>query len=154
LNADCFNKAIRYLTLRPHATGELAVKLRRRFPAADISQTIQKLKEIGYLDDAVFARNQTIAMQRKRFGPRRARQELIRRGIDRDLAVKVTKLAYAQTDTAEMARELVRKNLPRLRKLPPETARRRLIGVLARRGFDEATIRAAIGKLPCGSDPD
>lgn len=154
MNNDCFNKAIRFLAVRPHASGELAVKLRRHFTPAEIRQTIQKLTDIEYLDDDAFARTQTAAMQRKRFGPRRAQRELIRRGIDRELAAKITAAAYAQTDTGEMASEIVRKNLPRMRKLSAETARRRLIGVLARRGFDDTTIRQALSKLAVKSESD
>ncbi len=46
-----------------------------------------------------------------------------------------------------MARELARKQAPRLKRLDPMVARRRLMGMLQRRGFEYETIKPVIDEI-------
>ena len=46
-----------------------------------------------------------------------------------------------------VAKELARKQLPRLKKLDPLVARRRLVGMLQRRGFDYDSIRPVLDEV-------
>src|ERR1700674_2811488 len=49
---------------------------------AKIDRVIARLKEYGYLDDTAFAENYTqLRQQNEKFGQRRVRQELGRKGI-------------------------------------------------------------------------
>ena len=51
---------------------------------------------------------------------------------------------YDDRDTLSVARRLAEKQAPRLRKLDPQVARRRLVGMLQRRGFDYEDIQPVI----------
>ena len=53
-----------------------------------------------------------------------------------------------------MARELALKQAPRLRKLDPLVAKRRLVGMLQRRGFDFETIKPVIDEVLRGDDAE
>ncbi len=54
---------------------------------------------------------------------------------------------YTDTDTMAIARHLAQKQAPRLKQLDPLVARRRLAGMLQRRGFDYDDIRPIIDEV-------
>jgi regulatory protein len=54
---------------------------------------------------------------------------------------------YETTDTMAVARELARKQAPRLKRLDPQVARRRLVGMLQRRGFDYDDIKPVVDEV-------
>ena len=54
--AAALQKAYRLLSLRPHSEKELEKKLREKgFPAVVIKETLEKLHDLKYLNDASFA---------------------------------------------------------------------------------------------------
>ena len=50
-------------------------------------------------------------------------------------------------DQMELARQLARERLDRLKDLPKETAQRRLLGFLMRRGFLEETVEQVVAEV-------
>ena len=106
------------------------------------------LERLGYVDDARFAKTKAMsAAQYKHHGHRRARVELMKAGVDDATARKAIEDVYDPHDSLGVARTLAQKQAPRLRKLDPIVARRRLAGMLARRGFDYDTIRPVIDEV-------
>jgi regulatory protein len=74
---------LRLLALRAHSRAELRQKLRRRgFDATAIEAASVRLSELGYLDDAAFARGFVRRRSSSR-GPLALSAELAARGIDR-----------------------------------------------------------------------
>ena len=73
--------------------------------------------------------------------------ELRRAGVTGDVAERALNDVYAGRDNAAEARELARKQLPRLKRLDAQVARRRLVGMLQRRGFDYEDIRPVIDEV-------
>jgi regulatory protein len=150
---SCFDAAQRSLAARPYSTQDLRRKLtRKKFPAQIIDQVIEKLTKVGFLSDEKFAHAKAYsAATHKQHGRRRARAELSRAGISTDVADRALDAVYDKTDTTATARALAEKQAPRLRKLDPQTARRRLIGMLQRRGFDYDEIKPVVESV-LGSD--
>lgn len=152
---ECFDAAMRYLEQRLHSSDELKRKLsRKEYGPSIIEQVLHELQRLGYLDDARFAQTKALyAAERKHHGKRRALVELIKSGIDRTTADRALEEVYETHDSMATARELARKQAPRLRRLEPQTARRRLMGMLLRRGFDLDTIRPVVEET-LGNNPE
>lgn len=146
---ECFDRALEYLGSRLHSTAELRRKLtRREYGDAVVDAVLADLARLGYLDDARFAKTKALsAAQHKHHGRRRAFLELIKSGVKGDVADKALADVYAEHDSTAVARQLAQKQAPRLKKLDPLVARRRLVGMLQRRGFDYGSIKPVIDEV-------
>jgi len=146
---ECFDRAMAALSSRLHGRSELRRKLaRHEYGDAVIDAVLEDLTRLGYLDDERFARTRALsAAQHKHHGRRRAFLELIKSGVKGDVADKALADVYAQHDSTAVARELARKQAPRLQKLDPLVARRRLVGMLQRRGFDYDSIKPVVDEV-------
>jgi regulatory protein len=151
--------AARYLGARPRTRWEVERRLRRA--GADeplIADTIERLGELGYLDDAAFAA--WWADQRDRHAPRGRRMveaELRQRGIGREV-IEALREAPSQPARAAEDGALPRTEAERAvaaltghlrgRPLPSDPRALKRIGMfLVRRGFDPETARHAIRAL-------
>jgi regulatory protein len=146
---ECFDAAIRFLESRLHSRVELRRKLaRREYGDAVLDATLDDLARLGYVNDARFAQTKALsAAQRKQHGRRRAMLELFKAGVAGETARRAVEEVYEVTDSTEIARTLAMKQAPRLRKLDPIIARRRLVGMLQRRGFDYESILPVIDEV-------
>lgn len=146
---ECFDHAMRFLESRLHSRGELFKKLmRREYGEKIINDVLDDLARMDYVNDARFAKTKALsAAQHKHHGQRRAFIELIKSGVDRPTAERALEDVYETHDSLAVARQLAQKQAPRLRKLDPLTARRRLAGMLLRRGFDYDTVRPVIDEV-------
>jgi regulatory protein len=146
---ECFDAAMRFLESRLHSRAELSRKLsRREYGDAVIDATLDDLTRLGYLDDARFAQTKALsAAQHKQHGRRRAMVELLKAGVTGETARRAVESVYEATDSTGIARALAMKQAPRLRRLDPIVARRRLVGMLQRRGFDYDSIRPVIDEV-------
>lgn len=152
---ECFDKAMEYLGRRLHSRSELERKLsRREYGAAIVASVLDELSRLGYVDDERFARTRALsAAEHKKHGRRRAMVELLKSGVKGDVARRALDHVYESQDTAGIARALAQKQAARLRKLDPLVARRRLTGMLQRRGFDFEDIRPVLDEvLPLARD--
>jgi regulatory protein len=153
---ECFDKAMSYLQLRLHSQSELRRKLiRAEYGPSIIDSVIVQLAELGYVDDARFARTKALsASQHKHHGKRRARIELLKAGVKGEVAERALDDIYDQTDSLANARLLAQKQAARLQRLEPAVARRRLVGMLQRRGFDYETIKPVVDEVLNGDDAE
>ena len=152
---ECFDKAMQYFQMRLHSRSELFKKLmRREYGETIINGVLDELARLGYVDDARFARTKAhSAAEHKKHGRRRAFVELLKTGVKGDVAEKALDSVYDSHDTLAVARQLAQKQAPRLRKLDPLVARRRLTGMLQRRGFDYEDVRPVIDEVLDGDSP-
>jgi len=146
---ECFDAAMRLLQVRLHSRAELYRKLaRREWGEAVIEAVIAELSRMGYIDDERFAKaNAIAAAQHKKHGRRRAFIDLIRSGVKGDIADRALSEVYNETDTLALARQLAVKQANRLKQLDPAISRRRLVGMLQRRGFDYGDIRTVVDEI-------
>ena len=80
------SRAIKYLSIREHASLELRNKLKHKgFEEKVIASVLSELKAKKLLSDERFAESYVRSRTQKGFGPLRIQQELRERGITRDV---------------------------------------------------------------------
>lgn len=127
---------LRALTGAPKTRQQLADLLAGRDVPDDAAETVlDRLSEVGLIDDEAFAQAWVSSRQAGRGLARRAlKAELRAKGVDDDVAATAVE-AVDDDDERETARRLVERKLPSMRRLDRATATRRLMGVLARKGY-------------------
>ena len=151
-------KALRLLSLRPRSHKKLVGDLRRVGFESELAQsTADRMVEIGLINDAdlaeILARE---IVSRKPAGRQFLVGKLRQRGFDAALADEVATRVVSERDSDD---EALRLATNKVRTLPaniaPETARRRVFGALARRGFDMQVARNAVERaLDQRDEPD
>ena len=136
--------ALRLLAVQPRSEQDLRQRLHRRgFPRDAIDVALGRMRDLGYLDDAAYARFFVEARQAATPRSRHALAfELGRKGINRDVAAGVV-ASLSDEDAAYAAAE---RRLRALRGLDRQTFRRRLGSFLAGRGFSYGVARATIDR--------
>ena len=124
------------LSFAPRSRAHLTSVLAKRNVPDDISEAVlDRLTEVGLIDDAEYAAMWVRSRQRAKGLSRRAlRDELLRNGIDRDHIDE----ALTQIDDADelaTARALVERKLGSVASLEFPAQVRRLVGMLARKGY-------------------
>jgi regulatory protein len=141
---DAIDGALRLLSMGPRSERDLRDRLRRRGlrrPAIDAA--VERMRELGYLDDAAFAR--TFVESRLGATPRSRRAltfELGRKGVDREVAAT----AVAALSDEDSAMEAAQRRLRSLRGLDRAAFSRRLGTFLASRGFGYGVARGVIDR--------
>lgn len=147
---------LRLLTGAPRTRAELATALRRRGAPDDVAASVlDRLTAVGLIDDAAYARAWVSSRQAGRgLGRRALAEELNRKGVDRTLVAEVVG-AIDDDDELAAARALAVRRTRLTRDLPAATRHRRLVGLLARRGYSAALIaRVADDVLGADSGAD
>jgi regulatory protein len=140
---DCHERALRLLAVRPRARRELESRLRQAgFETAEVSSELDRLEEVGLLDDGAFARELADHHLAVRGSARRAvAGALASKGVSRETIDRT--LAGLEQDESVRALEVATERARRLTSLRPEAAYGRLVSFLARRGYDGGTSREA-----------
>lgn len=127
---------LRQLAVRPRTRLELAAALRRRGIADDVAaEVLERYSEVGIIDDRAFARAWVTSRHHGRGLARRALAgELRRKGIDAETAIGALSELDQEVE-AQTARALVERKLRTDRGGAPEARFRRLVGMLARKGY-------------------
>ena len=132
---------MRFLEPRQRSAAECRRRLLQHGYRADMVEgAIERLTELGMLDDAAFARAWMESRDRARpRGERALRQELRIKGIDR--AVVDETLADREVDRPDAdedaGRRLLERHASALARVPdPRARRQRAYALLARNGFD------------------
>jgi regulatory protein len=136
--------AMRALDQRMQTGKELRTRLLRKdFEPATIDAALEKLASHGYLNDERFAELwiENRLAHRPR-GKRMLEQELRQKGIDREIVQET--VAGMEIDDRAAALDLANKRLKSVQNLPLDERKKKLTGILARRGFDYGTIRATL----------
>ncbi|MBY8871108.1 recombination regulator RecX [Micromonospora sp. PLK6-60] len=126
---------LRQLAVRPRTRAELAGALARRGISEEVAgQVLDRYDEVGIIDDAAFARAWISTRHAGRGLARRAlANELRQRGVDGEVATEALGELDEETE-AETARALVERKL-RSARGEPDAVFRRLVGMLARKGY-------------------
>ena len=121
--------------MRPRTRAELAKALARREISDEvIAEVLDRYDEVGIIDDAAFARAWVTSRHHGRGLARRAlANELRQRGVDADVAGEALE-TLSPDDEAATARAMVDRKL-RTATGSPEAVFRRLVGMLARKGY-------------------
>ena len=140
---------LRALTGAPKTRQQLADLLATRGVPDDAAEAVlDRYTEVGLIDDAAFARAWVSSRQSGRGLARRALSaELRAKGVEPEIAAEAVE-AVDDDDERETARRLVDRKVGGMRRLDRATATRRLMGMLARKGYSgglaAAVVRAAL----------
>jgi regulatory protein len=130
---------LRLLTARARTRAELAGQLAKRGYPDDVSaRVLDRLTGVGLVDDAGFAEQWVHSRQANAGkGKRALAAELHTKGVDKDV---ITSVLGGINPAAERGRaeQLVRKKLRRENLSDDVRVIRRLVAMLARRGFDQS----------------
>ncbi|MYM19489.1 regulatory protein RecX [Brevibacterium sp. 5221] len=127
-------RALNMLAARDHGSAELRDKLlAREHPPEVVECLLERLERSGLIDDEAFARAFVRANRERRALSKTAlRRELSRKGLE---AQTVAAAVDPVADEHEVAFGVAMKKARSTVGLPRETRERRILGMLARRGF-------------------
>ncbi len=136
---------LQQLAVRPRTRAELAATLRRRGIADSVAaEVLDRYDEVGLIDDAAFARAWVTSRHHGKGLARRALAgELRRRGVDGELVGAALEEVDGPTEAAT-ARALVERRLRAMSSGPPDAVFRRLVGMLARKGYPPGVAIGAV----------
>ncbi|WP_431218300.1 regulatory protein RecX [Leifsonia xyli] len=137
--------AIRQLARRGMSRWELEQLLTKREIEPEVFRPeLDRLEAMGVIDDASLATSLAFTQHsRKGLGRTAIEQELKRRHIDPEL-IEIALADIGEDDELERATELAVKRIGQLSGYDDDTARRRLHGFLARKGYASDVIRQAM----------
>jgi len=151
-----FDRAVAMLAARPRAVRDLErVLVRKGEPAEHVAAAVERLKTLGILDDAQFARQFIRArIAGAGLSRRRLQSELWRRGVARDVIDDALAEVMQEDEVDEDAQiaQVAAKKLRTLRSADPAAVRRRLYAFLARRGYESSAIRRVMDALPANGE--
>lgn len=135
----------RFLAVRPRSVDEVRRKLAEKdVPSPVIDLAIERLTDIGYLDDVAFAAFWVRErLSSKPISPRALRYELRQKGVASDIIDEV----LVDLDAAEAAYDAAQAGVRRLRGSTLREFREKLIGALARRGFGYSDAKVAVQRV-------
>jgi regulatory protein len=149
------NLCLRALTGAPKTRSQLAELLESRGVPDDAAQAVlDRFTDVGLIDDAAFARAWVSGRQSSRGLARRALSaELRAKGVDPEVAAEAVE-AVDDDAEREAARKLVERSVGAMRRLDRATATRRLIGMLARKGYNGGLAAAVVREALDGAASD
>lgn len=138
------DKAMYYISLRDHSSGELYQKLCQKLEdKQSAAAAVARCNELGLLNDEAFARHRAKYLVARGKSPRQIKGQLQEKGISRELAASVVEELCETIDPADTVEQLVRKSY--LHKL--ENGKRdTVVAALARRGFAYADIKEGVAR--------
>lgn len=147
--ADLLRKAKRrtlyLLGEREFCYSELYKKLARTYPEETARAAADYAAELGYIDDEAYApKLAEYLIHTKRFGLRKAKYEMLHRGLDAQLVENVL-AEYGEDEIDEEITALLERRYSA--KIQDFDDRRRTIAALARRGYDYRAVKRCIEAL-------
>lgn len=143
-------KAFRLLSLRPHSEKELEKKLREKgFPAVVIKETLEKLHDLKYLNDASFAsqwaRNLVV---NKLWGNKKITSSLREKGLTADLIDSSIEQAREELPEEEAIEIIIKKKAAKRKTSALDfKEKRKIFQSLMGRGFPPGLILNKLGRM-------
>jgi regulatory protein len=107
-----------------------------------MDRVVARLKDLNYLSDTRFAADYTrLRKENEKFGRRRVQQDLVQKGIHKELVASTLASAYDDVDEVALAREYIARK--RMKRPEGEDAKKqaaRVMGRLMRAGFSASAI--------------
>ena len=140
-----YNKGLDLLSRRPHGTKELVKKLcEKGHEKESAEKACDRLLELGLLNDEEFARLLANELyERKGYGIKRIKQELVFRGIEREIAENAIESLDIDTQTRIIL--VIKKKY--LNKINDEKGRKRAVDGLMRLGYSYSDIKNALNSI-------
>ena len=155
--AGLFEYAVGALARRMRTERDLRRLMKVRAEAGEagvraMDAVVVRLKELNYLSDTRFAEDYTrVRKEHEKFGQRRVQQDLMQKGVKRELVSSTLETAYEGVDEVTLAREYIARK--RMKQPSGENAQKetvRAMNRLLRAGFSSKAIYKVLRewKLP------
>ena len=147
-HSEARNIVLNQLNFMPRSRKELETTLAKRHIEPDVAKSVlDRFEEIGTVDDVAFAE----LLIRSRCNTKRVsrsvlRQQLRQKGVDQEI-IEDALMAITDDDELRMATELVERKARAMSRLEPEVRKRRLFGLLARKGYNTSIALRVINDL-------
>ena len=136
-------KALWLISYRSHSKKELFDKLKRSFDEASAQKAVDRMEELGLINDEEFARlYERKLVNGKKMSVKAAEFELYRKGIDKITAEQV--LGELEYDPKTQIIEFITK---KYKNIDDEKIKRRAVAALQRKGYSWEEIKQAIESL-------
>lgn len=134
-------KALWLLSTRDHSKRELETKIRKTNSAESAQKAVERMEELGLVDDEKFARRYAEELINiKHLSVRGAKYKLTEKGIDKSLADEI--LEELAPDPREHIEILIEKKYRK--NLSDEKGRRKTVAALQRMGYSWGDIKAVM----------
>jgi regulatory protein len=145
--AGLFDYAVGVLARKMRTVRDLRRLMRNRAEEGEAGERAMdavcvRLKELGYLSDTRFAADYTrLRKENEKFGRRRVQQDLMQKGVHKELIATTLATAYDEVDEVGLAREYVaRKRMKKPSGVNAQKEAARVMGRLMRAGFSSSAI--------------
>lgn len=147
--ARAMMEAHRLIDHRMRTRRELAVRLRSRGrPEEVIAEVLDRLENVGLIDDGRFARQWIDERLRSRpVGLSLLRRELRQKGIDAEIVEAALEEREDGEEETDRAFEALRRQSHRYARLDRDAAHRRMVAFLGRRGFGPHVIYHVVHRV-------
>jgi regulatory protein len=136
------------LKFRLRSENELLSRLvQKGFSKEIAAETVDFLKNKKFIDDRLFARGWVGSRLKKPFGLRKIKQELVARGLDKEIIEDSLKEAKKDYSESQVVGGLARNRLAKLTGIDPQKAKMRTYAYLLRRGFSPDVVGETIRQL-------
>jgi regulatory protein len=144
---DLFEYAVATLARKMRTVRDLKRLMRTRAEEGEVGERamdniVARLKELRYLSDTRFAADYTrLRKENEKHGRRRVHQDLIQKGVHKDLIATTLNKAYEDVNEVTLAREYIARK--RIKQPGGDDAKKqtaRITGRLMRAGFSAGTI--------------
>ena len=138
---------LKLITIKDRTEKEIRTKLKEKnFDENTIEEEIEFLSNYGYLNDKRYAEHFTYdAINIKKWGKSRIRTELLRRGVERDIADEAIEEAFSEADDdrlyTEMEKKFKNSDFSNMKE------RTRIFNFYLRRGFSPEEIKGAMNRM-------
>lgn len=142
--SKAINKCYDLLSRRDHSVKELKTKLLRTVDENNAQRAIDRMIELGYLDDEKYAEKLLeYLIENKRMSKAHIKQEMFKRGVPNEIISSL--LEYAEIDNVSSICDLIQTKYRN--KLNAENGKEKVIASLMRKGFSYSDIKSAFNEL-------
>lgn len=141
--------ALNFLSYRSRSEKEISDKLKKKgYSPENIEGVISDLKRVNLLNDYEFACGWIKDRLKNRpRGLALLRQELFKKGIEKEIIEKALDEFYPKEDEVKIASDLIKRRKKRYEGLDKKLARKRMSDFLLRRGFSYEVVKEILGEI-------
>lgn len=151
--AKLLDYSLYLLGLKQYSEKQLAKKIEQRGEKLKLTniadakvKVVERLKELGYLNDSKIAADYiAYTLPSKPEGKRAFYFRMLKKGINKTIIMRAWENKTMTEE--ELALDVARKALQKFNKLAPNTRKRRLANLLARRGFSSSVAWGILSKI-------
>jgi regulatory protein len=139
-------RALYLIGYRDHSSKELYDKLLKSVDGEIASQTVDKMKQLGFIDDEKYAKKLIKHyFEIKKLGARRIKYDVINKGIDIQLVEKLISQYFENSDNQQLLIDLIDRKYARY--LVDEKGKQKVVNALVRLGHSYNDIKIALSSF-------